>query len=102
MTMTEKRKKVINWANERNLIHEENAKTQFIKLVEEVGEMGKSLLKNNKEQLKDDFGDVQIVLIILAEQLGIDLDECLELAYNEIKDRKGKMIGGSFVKQSDL
>lgn len=100
--MTEKRKKVINWANERNLIHEENAKTQFIKLVEEVGEMGKSLLKNNKEQLKDDFGDVQIVLIILAEQLGIDLDECLELAYNEIKDRKGKMIGGSFVKQSDL
>ena len=102
MTMTEKRKKVIDWANERNLIHEENAKTQFIKLVEEVGEMGKSLLKNNKEQLKDDFGDVQIVLIILAEQLGIDLDECLELAYNEIKDRKGKMIGGSFVKESDL
>jgi NTP pyrophosphatase (non-canonical NTP hydrolase) len=102
MTMTEKRKKVIDWANERNLIHEENAKTQFIKLVEEVGEMGKSLLKNNKGQLKDDFGDVQIVLIILAEQLGIDLDECLELAYNEIKDRKGKMIGGSFVKESDL
>jgi NTP pyrophosphatase (non-canonical NTP hydrolase) len=102
MTMTEKRKKVIDWANERNLIHEENAKTQFIKLIEEVGEMGKSLLKNNKEQLKDDFGDVQIVLIILAEQLGIDLDECLELAYNEIKDRKGKMIGGSFVKESDL
>lgn len=100
--MTEKRKKVIDWANERNLIHEENAKTQFIKLIEEVGEMGKSLLKNNKEQLKDDFGDVQIVLIILAEQLGIDLDECLELAYNEIKDRKGKMIGGSFVKESDL
>jgi NTP pyrophosphatase (non-canonical NTP hydrolase) len=100
--MTEKRKKVIDWANERNLIQEENAKTQFIKLVEEVGEMGKSLLKNNKEQLKDDFGDVQIVLIILAEQLGIDLDECLELAYNEIKDRKGKMIGGSFVKESDL
>ncbi len=100
--MTEKRKKVIDWANERNLIHEENAKTQFIKLVEEVGEMGKSLLKNNKGQLKDDFGDVQIVLIILAEQLGIDLDECLELAYNEIKDRKGKMIGGSFVKESDL
>lgn len=102
MTMTEKRKKVIDWANERNLIHEENAKTQFIKLIEEVGEMGKSLLKNNKEQLKDDFGDVQIVLIILAEQLGINLDECLELAYNEIKDRKGKMIGGSFVKESDL
>lgn len=100
--MTEKRKKVIDWANERNLIHEENAKTQFIKLIEEVGEMGKSLLKNNKEQLKDDFGDVQIVLIILAEQLGINLDECLELAYNEIKDRKGKMIGGSFVKESDL
>lgn len=52
--------------------------------------------------MKLEFGDVIVTLIILSKQLGIDFEECLELAYLKIKNRKGKTIDGKFVKQEDL
>jgi len=89
---------VINWAKERNLIKLGNAPKQLIKLSEEVGELGSAFLKNDFNEIKDAIGDIQIVLMILSEQLGIDYNQCLNDAYNVIKNRKGKTINGTFVK----
>lgn len=92
---------VINWAKERNLIKLGNAPKQLIKLSEEVGELGSAFLKNEYTEIKDAIGDIQIVLMILSEQLGIDYNQCLNDAYNVIKDRKGKTINGTFVKDEN-
>lgn len=91
---------VINWANDKNLLQAENHKSQFLKFIEESGELAQGILKNNNELIEDSFGDVLVTLIILAKQLDYDLVECLETAYNEIKDRKGKTIDGTFIKQT--
>jgi len=92
-------RKVIEWANERGLIKEENAPKQFIKLTEEVGELASALLKGNPYETIDAIGDIQVVLIILCEQLNINYNEALESAYNEIKERKGKTVNGTFIKE---
>jgi NTP pyrophosphatase (non-canonical NTP hydrolase) len=92
-------RQVIEWANERGLIKEENATKQFIKLTEEVGELASALLKKDPYETIDAIGDIQVVLIILCEQLGLNMSECLESAYNEIKERKGKTVNGTFIKE---
>jgi len=92
-------RKVIEWATERGLIKEENAPKQFIKLTEEVGELASALLKKDPYETIDAIGDINIVLIILCEQLGLNMSDCLNSAYNEIKDRKGKLVDGSFIKE---
>jgi len=92
-------RKVIEWATERGLVKEENATKQFIKLTEEVGELASALLKKDPYETIDAIGDINIVLIILCEQLGLNYKECLESAYNEIKDRKGKTVNGTFIKE---
>ena len=92
-------RKVIEWANERGLIKEENATKQFIKLNEEVGELASALLKGDHYETIDAIGDIQVVLIILCEQLGVNYNQCLESAYNEIKERKGKTVNGTFIKE---
>lgn len=91
--------KVLEWANERNLLHNENALKQYSKLQEESNELLLSILDKDPYAQIDAIGDCAVVLIILAEQLGHDFDKCLESAYNEIKDRKGKTIGGNFIKE---
>ena len=90
---------IINWAEKRGLLSPENKLAQLAKLTEETGELAAAILKDNKEAQIDAIGDIQVVLIILSEQLGLDYNKCLKTAYNEIKDRKGKMSAdGSFVK----
>ncbi|MGM8213547.1 MazG-like family protein [Virgibacillus sp. W0430] len=89
------------WATDRNL-HQADPNKQILKLGEEFGELCEGMAKGNSEQVKDSIGDVYVVLTILSMQLGLDIEECMELAYNEIKDRRGKMINGVFVKESDL
>ena len=90
------------WADEKQLLKPENSLKQFTKVVEEVGEVAAALAREDKDELKDGIGDVVVTLIILAEQQGLSLGECLEAAYNEIKNRKGKTINGTFIKESDL
>jgi len=91
-------KKVENWGKEKGIIKEDNQFKQFAKFIEEAGELGSGLLKQDKELIKDSFGDVLVTLIILAKQTDYDLKECLKVAYNEIKDRKGKTVKGVFIK----
>ncbi|HIA7046199.1 TPA: MazG-like family protein, partial [Staphylococcus aureus] len=61
-----------------------------------------ALSRSDKEALKDGIGDTVATLIILAQQQGWTLEECLQYAYDEIKNRKGKTINGTFVKETDL
>ena len=89
------------WSVEKGLDKAESSK-QMLKVVEEVGEVAAALARGQKDELKDGIGDVVVTLIILAQQNGMDLYECLEVAYNEIADRKGKMVDGVFVKNEIL
>ena len=89
---------ILKWADERGLLKAENAPKQMLKLMEEVGELAGAMAKNKPGDIIDAIGDIQVVLIILSKQLGIDYKECLIYAYNEIKERKGKLINGVFVK----
>jgi len=91
---------ITNWASDRNIINGGNAKDQCLKLVQEVGELSDSLCKGNSPI--DDIGDCMVVLTIIAEQHDLTVSQCLEHAYNDIKDRKGMMIDGVFVKEKDL
>ena len=102
-TLDELVKLVENWGEERNFYHEVDGTTsekQFLKLVEEVGEIGGNLARG--KSIKDDIGDVVVVLIGLAKLNGLSLKECLEHSYNEIKDRKGKMVNRVFIKEKDF
>lgn len=94
-------KKIRQWAEDRNL-QTGDPKGQILKLLEESGELASGLAKNNDEVIKDSIGDIIVVLTVLSLQLGISIEDCIALAYNEIKDRKGKLINGVFVKESDL
>jgi len=99
--MTDNTNKIEDWATEKDLHLSEPSK-QFLKVIEEVGEIAEGMAKNREEQIKDSIGDVYVTLVILSMQLDLDITECIKLAYDEIKDRKGKMIGGVFIKQEDL
>ena len=89
---------VINWANDRSILKEENASKQMLKVMEEVGETAGALAKNKTDELKDGIGDSFVTLIILAAQKGFTPAVCLEAAWNEIKDRQGKTVNGVFIK----
>lgn len=145
-TLKQLRPLIIDWAGEKQLLKMENAPKQRLKLMEEIGETAGAILKNNIAEIKDGFGDIFVVIIILAEQCGqevkiknvagnihntdfifakiiefcfeydfnnaidwlndcavlnnVDLEECANLAYNEIKDRTGKTVNGTFIKNS--
>lgn len=90
---------VISWGTERNLMKPENANKQFLKVIEEVGELASGVAKNNQAAIIDGMGDVLVTLIILSEQLGIDPVQCLESAYAEISNRKGTTVNGVFIKE---
>ena len=93
--------KVLTWSYDRNIINGSDFYRQYMKAQSEMGELADALLKGNKDETKDAIGDVLVCLINLSEQCDLSLDECLESAYNEIKDRKGVMFQGVFIKESD-
>lgn len=145
-TLQELQPLILEWAKEKDLLKFENAPKQRLKLLEEVGETARAILKNKTDEIKDGIGDIFVVLVILAEQLNknivfeyedggdvemiddlisellnttfgnndleyfisyllyictkldLDLTECANLAWNEIKGRKGNTINGTFIK----
>jgi NTP pyrophosphatase (non-canonical NTP hydrolase) len=86
------------WAEERGLYDKGDPKTQALKLVEEVGETCKAILKQDHSEIVDGIGDCVVVLTNLAELVDTSIEDCIEAAYNEIKDRKGKMVNGTYKK----
>ena len=99
--MDELIKSVEQWARNKGLDEAESSK-QMLKVVEETGEVAAALARSAQDALRDGIGDVVVTLIILALQNDMDLYECLNFAYDEIKGRTGKMVNGVFVKSSDL
>tara|TARA_R100000008_G_scaffold63020_1_gene40265 strand:+ start:1243 stop:1650 length:408 start_codon:yes stop_codon:yes gene_type:complete len=91
--------KVVLWHRNRNLIDGSSDKDQVLKLAQELGELSDSVCKN--KDIKDDIGDMLVVMLNIVERNGLSLSECLETAYDDIKDRKGKMVDGVFVKEGD-
>jgi NTP pyrophosphatase (non-canonical NTP hydrolase) len=94
--------KIRQWAEDRNLIKGSTSANQMLKLVEELGELAGSINKNRREDIADGIGDAVVVLTIIAAMHGLEIERCIDGAYQEIKDRKGKMIDGIFVKEQDL
>ena len=95
--------KVNKWALDKGL-DKSNPKYQWMKVTEEIGEIRDVFLKPHdfadpEWSLKDAIGDSIVTLVVLCLQLGYDVEECLTIAYNDIKDRKGVMIDDNFVKE---
>jgi NTP pyrophosphatase (non-canonical NTP hydrolase) len=86
------------WAHERGLYDKGDVKTQTLKLLEEAGEICRAVLKNDKEQIIDGIGDCVVVLTNLAELNNVSIEDCIDAAYDEISNRTGKMVNGTFKK----
>lgn len=109
---------VIQWANDRNIIQGSTAIKQLDKTSEEFNELQRAVAAlpykqeygidlgygphEGRDEVADAFGDILVTLIIASHQLGFDLQECLAGAWEEIKDRKGRLVGGKFIKEADL
>jgi NTP pyrophosphatase (non-canonical NTP hydrolase) len=94
-TLTEQ---IQQWSIDRNLPTSDK-KSQLVKVVEEVGEVAAAIARGDDELLQDAIGDVFVTIVILSQCSGLDFTECVRHAYNEIKDRKGKLVDGIFIKE---
>lgn len=90
-----------DWAGERGLYTKGDTKTQFCKLMEEAGELGRAVLKNDNEEFVDAIGDMVVVLTKMAHLGGTTIEECIDAAYKVISKRTGKMVNGTFVKDEE-
>ena len=87
-----------DWASERGLYTKGDKKTQFCKLMEEAGELGRAVLKDDQEEFVDAIGDMVVVLTKMAHLGGTTIEQCIDTAYKVISKRTGKMVNGTFVK----
>ena len=92
--------KIRDWAQERGLYDKGDTKTQFLKLMEEAGELGRAILKEDKPEFVDAIGDMVVVLTNLAHLGNTSIEACVDSAYNVISKRTGKMVNGTFVKDN--
>ena len=99
MTELDYEQLIAQWHRDRNLIEGSTDKDQYLKLIQEAGELSDSLCK--EKDIRDDVGDMMVVLINIMVRNNLTIQECLAVAYDDIKDRKGKMIDGIFVKEGD-
>ncbi len=99
MTEINYEKLIGQWHEDRNLIEGSTDKDQYMKLIQEAGELSDSLCKT--KDIRDDVGDIMVVLINIMVRNNLTIKECLSVAYEDIKDRKGKMIDGVFIKEGD-
>ena len=91
-----------DWATEKGIYKSGDARTQYIKLMEEAGELAQAILKNNELEVIDAIGDMVVVLTNLAKLRGHNIEDCIASAYDVIKSRHGSMINGTFVKQQSF
>lgn len=99
--MFELARNIEGWAADRNLIEGATPQAQMLKLIEEVGEIAAGLARGQTVEVMDGIGDVFVVITIMAKQIGVNVDDCIELAWSDIKDRKGVMRNGVFIKDTE-
>ena len=95
---SERFQKIRDWAGERGLYTKGDTKTQFCKLMEEAGELGRAVLKDDQPEFVDAIGDMVVVLTNMAHLGGTTIEKCIDTAYKVISKRTGKMVNGTFVK----
>ena len=101
MKLTNEFEPIREWATEKGIIPKGDINSQFLKLVEEVGELSNGIQKRNNDEIKDAIGDCVVVLTNLAAvHGGFTIEECVNSAYAVIKNRTGKMVDGVFVKEA--
>lgn len=93
-------KLIEQWHVDRNLIDGSTDKDQTLKLLQELGELADHVCKG--KDIRDDLGDMMVVMINIMKRNKLTIDDCLAVAWDDIKDRKGQMIDGIFVKAGDL
>ena len=93
--------KIKRWSCDRGL-HQLSSVHQLNKLMEEVGELASAMNKGKHELIVDSIGDVYVVLVVLSQQCGLDIRDCIEAAYCEIQNRGGAIVDGNFIKEADL
>lgn len=98
MLFEELQANVEDWADAKGLLKKENAPKQFLKVIEEVGELAGAMARKDDNEIIDAIGDTLVTLIILSDQLGFDPVYCLKIAYDSIKIRTGKTVNGVFIK----
>jgi NTP pyrophosphatase (non-canonical NTP hydrolase) len=89
-----------SWAQSRGIYEKGDSKTQYVKLMEEAGELARAILKNDRAELTDAIGDMVVVLTNLAYLEGMYIEDCVESALKVISNRKGKMVNGTFQKET--
>lgn len=89
------------WGETRGL-HTSSPLGQMAKVTEEVGELARSVVRDDAPGVIDSLGDVFVTLVVLSQQYNLDIRDCVNEAYNVIKDRDGEKINGIFVKSDDL
>ena len=94
--------KIRSWAMVRGIYDKGNSHTQYVKLMEEAGELARALLKNDKPEVIDSIGDIVVVLTNLAKLEKLNIEDCIDNAYQTISKRTGKMVNGTFVKTESL
>lgn len=103
LTLEELVERVIDWGHARGIIDNGNPLSQTLKLGSEFGELCDNIAKGRHEKAKDDIGDMIVVLCMIAAQIDTDLQECLSVAYSDIKDRGGYLNSdGIFIKEGDI
>jgi len=102
MNLNDLQDNVTSWAHARNLINGTSTEKQLIKLMEELGEVATCVSKDRISELEGELGDMLVVMNNIAQQNGLTLESCLNKAWLKIKDRKGMMIDGYYVKEADL
>ncbi|NBT33174.1 MAG: hypothetical protein EBT13_15080 [Rhodobacteraceae bacterium] len=88
------------WAAARNLIEGSSPDRQMVKLVEEVNELDMAIMQDDRAEFIDAIGDCIVVLTIMAAQKGLNVEDCIAAAWDQIKDRTGQMVDGVFVKDA--
>jgi NTP pyrophosphatase (non-canonical NTP hydrolase) len=94
--------RVIKWADDRKILSGSTPAKQLEKLKEELGELCDAIDGNDGGEIVDAIGDMSVVLCIIAEMYGSDFTDCQEAAWEQIKDRRGEMRNGVFVKEENL
>ena len=102
MNLNDLNLKILAWAHDRDIVEGGTRQAQLNKLTEELGELAKGINKGREDMVVDGIGDCFVVLAIIAAQSGASLEHAVGVAWDEIKDRKGRMICGTFVKESDI
>lgn len=88
------------WAHEKGIYKSGDPKTQTLKLLEEAGELAKAILNDDQDEVIDAIGDCVVVLTSVAHLRGVTIEQCIDEAYNVISKRSGKMVDGTFIKDS--